>query len=61
LPQPLRDAPAARLWQIPLPSGWMSGLQEFALELRAPGWALRDVALSGSEIHPRHLQMFGLA
>lgn len=61
LPEPLRGAPAARLWQIPLPRGWMSGVQEFALQLQVPGWALRDVALSGSEIRQRHLQTIGLA
>ena len=53
-PSLLEQGPQA-LWQIPFPAGMISGTTTFDLQLEGGPFKLRGMAVTGAEIHPRHL------
>lgn len=57
IPEELKKAEPAVVWQIPLPPGTSTAMKKLELQLHAPGWQVTDLTLTGDRIRDRHLRM----
>jgi hypothetical protein len=56
----ITKANATKLWQIPLPAGFVKSLKTFSLQIEAPELPMTEIALVGDLIRPLHLKHFNV-
>jgi hypothetical protein len=61
VPEDLLAAGPATLWQIPLPAGLILSKQSLEVTIQAPGWQIRDIAVTGDAVRDVHQEGFDLS